>query len=247
MKLKVLLVLIFLLLIPFSTFSQQQNKGNPDKPNLIDKKVGEFVKIPSGEFMMGSENGDEKPVHKVIIRNSFEIGKYEITQKQWKNIMGDNPSLLKGENLPVNNVSWFDVQKFITKLNKKSTLYLYRLPTEAEWEYTCRAGTKGDYAGNLDQIAWYKKNSGDKLHPVGQKQPNAWGLYDMHGNVFEWCEDWYEYYLKENNIKTARVFRGGTYNLDVDASRSASRWYSNPGSRYDVLGFRLVRDVKKVI
>ena len=246
MKLRVLFFFICLL-IPLSLHSQQQKKEKTSKLNLtVDVRVGEFVKIPSGEFMMGSKYGDEKPIHKVLIRNSFEIGKYEITQQQWKSLMGNNPSRFKGENLPVTNVSWFDIQKFIIALNKKSQSYLYRLPTEAEWEYVCRAGTKEDYAGNLDEIAWYNKNAGEQLHLVGQKQPNPWGIYDMHGNVFEWCEDWYgDYPNNINSFRTARVFRGGAYNLDADAARTTARGYSHPGSRYDVLGFRLVRTLLK--
>jgi formylglycine-generating enzyme required for sulfatase activity len=152
-----------------------------------------FVQISTGEFMMGSENGDadEKPVHRVRISQSFEMGKYEVTQVQWEAVMGHNPSLFRGANLPVEQASWDDAQQFIQKLNALSDGYLYRLPTEAEWEYACRAGSTGNYAGNLDAMAWYKKNSGGKTHPVGQKQPNAWGLYDMHGNIWEWCEDTY--------------------------------------------------------
>src|SRR6185295_12837821 len=129
-------------------------------------------------------------VHKVRITRQFEIGKYEVTQEQWQAVMGDNPSNFKGANLPVEKVSWNDAQDFLLKLNARDG-YTYRLPTEAEWEYACRAGSMGDFAGELDDVAWYDKNSGSKTHPVGQKRPNVWGLYDMHGNVSEWCSDWY--------------------------------------------------------
>src|SRR5436853_7544725 len=119
------------------------------------------------------------------------MGKYEVTQAQSEAVMGSNPSKFQGADLPVESVSWNDVQKFIQILNSHSRKYSYRLPTEAEWEYACRAGTAGDYAGKLDSMMWYGENSGGKTHPVGQKQSNAFGLYDMHGNVWEWCEDWY--------------------------------------------------------
>src|SRR2546430_971450 len=127
---------------------------------------------------MGSENGlkAEKPVHRIRITRPFEVGKYTVTQAQWEALMGANPSEVKGPNLPVTSVSWEDVQEFLVELNRRDTRYLYRLPTEAEWEYACRAGTTGDYAGPLDSMGWYSGNSGGQAHPVGKKQPNAWGL-----------------------------------------------------------------------
>jgi formylglycine-generating enzyme required for sulfatase activity len=135
-----------------------------------------FVLIPGGEFSMGGDRFyPEQPVHKVRISKAFEMGKYQVTQEQWQAVMGNNPSYFTGANLPVEMVSWNDVQEFIKKLNAKKDGYSYRLPTEAEWEYACRAGTTGNYAGNLDDMAWYDKNSGGKTHPVGQKKPNAWG------------------------------------------------------------------------
>jgi formylglycine-generating enzyme required for sulfatase activity len=161
----------------------------------FENSIGmEFVKIPAGSFMMGSDKCDnEKPIHKVTISQDFWLQKTEVTQAQWQAVMGNNPSNFKGNNLPVETVSWDDAQEFIKKLNAKGE-GTYRLPTEAEWEYAARAGTTGDYAGNLDSMAWYSANSDMKTHPIGQKQANAWGLYDMHGNVWEWCEDWYDSY-----------------------------------------------------
>jgi formylglycine-generating enzyme required for sulfatase activity len=152
-----------------------------------------MVLIPAGTFMMGSNKSDaEKPVHEVTFQEGFYMGKYEVTQAQYRAVTGTNPSANKGcDECPVEVVGWNDVQGFIRRLNGMRGRFTYKLPSEAEWEYACRAGTTGDYAGNLDAMAWYGKNSGNKTHPVGQKQPNALGLYDMQGNVWEWCQDWY--------------------------------------------------------
>src|ERR1043165_6570585 len=186
-------------------------------PQERTNRVGiELVWIPANSFMMGSEYGGEGPVHQVTISNGFYMGKYEVTQAQWQKVMGNNPSYFKGANLPVEQVSWNDAAAFVARLNAQHDGYTYRLPTEAEWEYACRAGTTGDNAGNVDAMAWYGNNSGqarldatniwhndhenyfkriadngNQTHPVGRKQPNAWGLYDMQGNVAEWVEDWY--------------------------------------------------------
>jgi formylglycine-generating enzyme required for sulfatase activity len=157
----------------------------------------EFVAIPPGEFMMGCSTGDqqcaadENPRHRVQITKGFEIGKYEVTQAQWLTLMPNNPSTHKGDSLPVETVSKVDAQDFITKLNAQNDGYVYRLPTEAEWEYAARAGLDTPYSGPLDEVAWYGENSGDETHPIGQKKPNAWGLYDMQGNVREWVSDLY--------------------------------------------------------
>jgi formylglycine-generating enzyme required for sulfatase activity len=202
--------------------------------------------------MMGSENGyaDEKPVHRVRISRAFEMGKYEVTQAQWQAVMGSNPSLFKGANLPVESASWNDAQQFIQKLNARNDGYIYRLPTEAEWEYACRASSTGDYAGNLDAMAWYDKNSGGKTHPVGQKQPNDWGLHDMHGNVLEWCQDWYDdnYYAQSQNVDprgsatgSFRALRGGSWYRGARYCRSAIRHRLTPDFSLNRLGFRLVR------
>lgn len=172
----------------------------------------EFVQIPAGEFDMGSPSTDvkgydgERPVHHVKFANAFYLGKYEVTQKQWQEVMGTNPSHSIGDDLPVNQVSWDDVQQFIKTLNKKEGTTKYRLPSEAEWEYAARAGTTtrysfGDDESKLGDYAWYYNNSGSethefhRVHDVGLKKPNAWGLYDMHGNVREWVQDtWYNDY-----------------------------------------------------
>lgn len=209
----------------------------------------EFVCIPAGEFSMGSNFGeaDEKPVHPVTISRSFELGKFEVTQAQWEAITRSNRSQFKGPNLPVENVSWDDVQGFIEMLNQRDSKYVYRLPTEAEWEYAARAGSKGEYAGVLDSLAWYDGNSGGTTHSVGQKQPNAWGLFDMHGNVWEWCQDFYGDYpcgavTDPTGIASGslRVNRGGSWNSPAANCRSASRLHSSPGDRAYYLGFRLL-------
>jgi formylglycine-generating enzyme required for sulfatase activity/tRNA A-37 threonylcarbamoyl transferase component Bud32 len=213
-----------------------------------------FVLIPAGEFLMGEDkHDDEKPVHKVKISRSFEMGKYEVTQTQWEAVMGNNPSNFKGENLPVEQVSWGDAQEFIKKLNARNDGYVYRLPTEAEWEYACRAGSTGDYAGELEKMAWYKNNSDSMTHPVGEMKPNDWGLYDMHGNVWEWCSDWYdsEYYGRSPGVDpkgpdsgSLRVKRGGSWFYDAAYCRSAYRSRSAPIGRFSSYGLRLVRTLQ---
>jgi len=163
----------------------------------------EFVRISPGEFMMGCSTGDEacdadeKPAHRVQIKKAFEIGKYEVTQAQWQAVMGSNPSTIKGADRPVETVSKNEANDFLARLNARNDGYRYRLPTEAEWEYAAKAGGKQTAASpSLDEVAWYAANSGDETHPVGQKKPNAWGLYDMLGNVREWVADLYgrDYY-----------------------------------------------------
>ena len=211
----------------------------------------EFVSIPAGEFMMGSTNGNdiEKPVHKVIISKGFQMGKTEVTQAQWQSVMSSNPSGFKDcPQCPVENVSWKAAQSFVAKLSARNDGYKYRLPTEAEWEYACRAGTTGDYAGDLDSMAWYSANSDKKTHPVGTKQANAWGLYDMHGNVWEWVQDWEDYYPNEAVTDptgaengSLRRFRGGAWFLSAEYQRSAVRGKDSPSSSFDGLGFRVVR------
>jgi len=222
------------------------------KENRID--AGSFVEIPAGAFDMGSNNGsdDEKPVHNVRITKPFELGKCEVTQEQWQAVMGSNPSRSKGANKPVERVSWDDVQEFIKKLNAKNDGYTYRLPTEAEWEYACRAGSSGDYAGDPDEMAWCDKEdyAATTPHPVGQKKPNAWGLHDMHGNLWEWCSDFYskDYYKQSPSSDPtgpskgfARVVRGGNWSASSPRCRSALRYGDSPVNISSGTGFRLVR------
>ena len=221
----------------------------------------EMVLIPAGEFLMGSPDSekdahaDERPQHRVRITKPFYMGKYLVTQEQWEALMGNNPSHFKGPKNPVEEVSWDDCQQFLDKLNKRqgNPAGKFVLPTEAQWEYACRAGSKtrycfGDDASKLDEYAWYEKNSDDKTHPVGEKKPNAWGLYDMHGNVWEWCQDWYDdgYYAKSPTddptgpaTGSDRVVRGGSWRTRRGDCRSADRFGDRPGLRYDDLGFRV--------
>ena len=207
----------------------------------------EFVKIPAGSFQMGdSSNG---PIHVVTISEGFYLGRTEVTQAQWFAVMGSNPSKFNNcNNCAVESVSWEDVQEFIVKFNAKGD-GTCRLPTEAEWEYACRAGTTGDYAGDLDSMGWYNANSGNKPPKVATKEPNRWGLYDMHGNVWEWTADWHGDYPSGSVSDPTgaisgsfRVLRGGSWNHDAVFARSGDRDYYTPSYRSYDLGFRLVRN-----
>ena len=238
------------------------NKNDKYKDNDSDK-VGcevdgdfgiELVYVKGGTFTMGDSPLD--PEHDVTL-SDFKIGKYEITQKQWKVVMCNNPSLYdKGDNYPVKNVSWDDVQQFITKLNEL-TKKNYRLPTEAEWEYAARGGSKSKgyiYSGsnNIDDVAWYDGNSSGKskctrVRPVGTKQPNELGIYDMSGNVVEWCNDLYGDYSKDSQDNPtgpssgyARVLRGGCWCDDADSCRVACRERTYPSNNDFPVGFRVV-------
>jgi len=216
----------------------------------------EFVLIPAGKFLMGSpetEKGrlDNETQHEVTISKPFYMGRYEVTQEQYEAITGTNPSHFKGAKNAVDTVSWDDAQDFCKMLSAKASKTV-QLPTEAQWEYACRAGTNtrfcsGDADGDLDGVGWYYDNSGNTTHPVGEKKPNAWGLYDMHGNVVEWCQDWYGQYEAEaaTDPKGAadgpfRVLRGGPWSFNPAGCRSAVRDRSTPGVRFDLDGFRVV-------
>ena len=218
----------------------------------------EFVWVPAGEFQMGSNGplalayrGGSVMVTQVRISRGFWMGKYEVTQAEWQGVMGSNPSNYErcGARCPVEDVSWNDVQAFIGSLNGRTGGNRYRLPTDAEWEYAARAGTTGDRYGNLDAIAWHDDNSvGDGPKPVGQKAANAWGLYDMLGNVWEWVQDWRGDYpggaVTDPRGPAAgeyRVIRGGSFGGFITGVQASAGSFLNPdGNSYD-LGFRLLR------
>ena len=217
----------------------------------------DMVRVEAGTFKMGATAEMknpwvlEKPTHKVTLTNDYYIGKYEVTQALWQAVMGSNPSYFKGDNLPVEQVSWNDCQEFLSKLNR-ITGKTFRLPTEAEWEYAARGGKKSrgcQYSGsnNLSDVAWYWDNSGSKTHAVGSKQSNELGIYDMSGNVWEWCQDWHGRYSKSSQTNptgatsgSGRVSRGGCWIGDAGLCRSSYRSDDAPDDRNSDLGFRLV-------
>ncbi len=222
----------------------------------LNKLINNMVYVSGGTFTMGatSEQGsdalkNEEPTHSVTL-SSFYLCKYEVTQALWRAVMGNNPSRFKGNSLPVEQVSWNDCQTFISRLNNL-TGKNFRLPTEAEWEYAARGGNRSrgyKYSGSnaLSDVAWYEDNSGDKTHPVGSKSPNELGLYDMSGNVWEWCSDWYGTYSSSSQTNPTgassgsnRVRRGGGWGNDASYCRSSFRIYDAPDDRYYFLGLRL--------
>lgn len=244
--------------------SVSRNAGDTRTVSLGDGVEIEFVWIPAGEFTMGTVSSEgswmhrpeEGPQHNVNIARGFWIGKYEVTQRQYKHIMDDNPSYFNksGLDAPVDKVSWLDAKKFC-KVASLKTAEKIRLPSEAEWEYACRAGTKDQFFSSEDQTAfweyaWYSSNSGKKTHSVGEKKPNAWGIYDLHGNIKEWCEDsWHDDYSNapadgspwiDEKDASKRVLRGGCWVYDARLCHSAYRsWYdSKMGSNSS--GFRIV-------
>jgi formylglycine-generating enzyme required for sulfatase activity len=234
-----------------------------------------MVLLPGGTFTMGDEYEIDSPPHEVTV-NAFYIDKYLVTQEQYEKLMGENPSRWKAKTNPVEQMRWSDAVRYCNARSKAEGLEPcydlntwkcnfaangYRLPTEAEWEYACRAGTTTAYFFGDDQLklkayAWYEDNSASKPRPVGQKPPNPWGLYDMHGNVWEWCNDFYkvDYYQespKENprgpQTGETKVLRGGAWKFSAESCRSGYRYNENPGYAdvcfgYDIYGFRCVRD-----
>jgi formylglycine-generating enzyme required for sulfatase activity len=246
---------------------------NSPAENIIDALGIEFIWVEGGSFIMGTNDGpeNERPAHETVV-DSFYLSKYPVTQAQWQAIMNSNPSVFKtnGANCPVENVSWNDSQKFIEKLNKQG-VYTYRLPSESEWEYAARGGLKSKgyiYSGSntINDVAWYESNSYREKEPgilgffsrrigtqsVGKKQPNELGLYDMSGNVWEWCSDWYYeagYALKAKStlgkLRFGPVIRGGSYGYVPKSCRVTSRFGTSPKNRFDSVGFRLVAEIEK--
>ncbi len=293
MKIIMLIGAFFAAVSTFVSFSQtmmvQTSNGNKsynvsDISSITFGKMSpsgniEMALIAAGLFNMGSTNGslDEKPVHTVSIQRQYFMSKYLITQKQYKELIGSNPSVFSGnDNNPVEAVNWFEAVQFCNLLSKKEGLQQcytsqsggaiwdcdftkngYRLPTEAEWEYACRAGTSTDYYSgstwkDLDRAGWFARNAMQSTQPVGQKVPNNFGLYDMHGDVWEWCWDWYDSYSAAASADptgpssgSERVLRGGSWDDDAPGCRSASRDWSDPNNRFSIsntsVGFRIVR------
>lgn len=265
----VFLLAIFIVLGFFPVFSQERYEMFVLIDNNLSETQIEMVTCPAGSFKMGSPLDEDaryknESQHKVTFTKPFQISKYEITQAQYQAIMGVNPSYFKFENNPVENVSWEEARSFCDKLNEKykSSLpqgYRFDLPTEAQWEYACRAGTETQLNSgknlttrtgkclNLDEVSWYYENSDKKPHPVGLKKPNAWGIYDMHGNVWEWVRDWYGNYPSDDVVdplgpqkSTKRVFRGASWGDYAMYHRSARRIIIDPIYKFIDLGFRIV-------
>ncbi len=241
----------------------------------IKEQMGELIFVEGGSFMMGSKDfKNERPIHEVSI-SSFYISKYQVTQEEWEELMGSNPSCFKGDELPVERVSWYDAIEYCNKRSIKEGLKPcyrgnggkitcrwnangYRLPTEAEWEYAARGGKKSKdykYSGSddIDDVSWYYNNSGDKTHRVGENQANELGIYDMSGNVWEWCWDWYssDYYEKSPSSKPRgprtgeyRVLRGGSWSNFDDYCRVADRNADNPSVRFNSHGLRILRAIQ---
>jgi formylglycine-generating enzyme required for sulfatase activity len=251
-------------------------KAPNDTPGESKTESGvEMVLLPGGRFTMGDENDVDAKPHQVVI-SSFYIDKYPVTQEEYQKVMGKNPSRWKAGTNPVEQVRWSDAVRYCNARSRLEGLQPcydlqtwecnfnangYRLPTEAEWEYACRAGTKttfffGNSPSKLGSYAWFDENSGGKPKPVGQKRPNPWGLYDMYGNVWEWCNDFYkvDYYHEspEENPKgpktgETKVVRGGAWKFSTESCRSGYRYNENPGYvdacfGYDIYGFRCVRN-----
>ena len=234
--------------------SREPQAGDVTTITLPGGATMEMVWCPAGTFLMGRGHDE----HPVTLTKGFWMGKYEVTRAQWKSVMGKEPSDGWGDNLPVVYVTWDDCQQFCRKAGLS-------LPTEAQWEYACRAGSRGPYAGtgNLDDMGWYDGNSGLKTHPVGMKQPNAWGIYDMHGNVWEWCADWYDSYPdgavtdpegslsglasffggEGSSSEWNRVLRGGCWGSFAPLCTSVYRLDQPPSQAESGVGFRPVRNL----
>lgn len=230
-------------------------------PETFTNSIGmSFVYISPCTFTMGSpsherERNPNEIRHQVTLMNGFYMQTTPVTQEQWLNVMGDNPSFFKdsSEKNPVDNVSWYDCREFLGKLNEKEETNKYRLPFESEWECACRAGSKtrfyfGEDDAALEEYAWYNNNSRLKPHPVGEKKPNAWGLYDMLGNVWEWCLDWRGEYASGSETDPSgpeegsfKIVRGGAWYFYPDSCRSACRNYYVPGRNEFYVGFRIVK------
>jgi formylglycine-generating enzyme required for sulfatase activity len=261
-------------MMPLPTGSSVHSVADSNEAKAGDRmelEIASGVKMafrwcPPGTFLMGSPESEagryyDEVQHQVTLSKGFWLGETVVTQAQWKSVMGNNPSLFKGSDcLPVETVSWNEAKEFLRKAKVPAGMVL-RLPSEAEWEYACRAGTTGAIAGKLEQMAWYDANAGGETRIVGAKEPNGWGLRDMHGNVWEWCEDWYSVKPRTGGLLGGlfgtstsrtmvdpvgpgkgllRVFRGGSWSCSASVCRSAKRSAVKPDFRDNDLGFRPV-------
>ena len=234
-----------------------ESKHRPGEKKTLYCKGQAYVFrwCPPGTFTMGAPKSEEdlmsEKQHEVTLTRGFWMMETEVTQKQWKSVMRNNPSYYKGDDLPVENVTWYNCQELCKECTKLGMPV--QLPTEAQWEYACRAGTTGPFAGNLDEMAWYGSNSGRQTHPVGTKKPNAWDLYDMHGNVWEWCQDWFGDYPSGSvtdptgpSSGALRIMRGGSCGGINGICRSAFRFINEPDARDNMLGFRVIMTDKNM-
>jgi len=230
--------------------------GAEPSHTIINTLGMKLAYIPPGTFTMGSPETEPNRIanetqHQVTFKKGFRIGVTEVTQTQWQQVMESNPSVVKGDDLPVEHITWYEAEEFCRRLSRKEQKQ-YRLPTEAEWEYACRARTETAYytgrdKAALDSAGWYRENSGNQSHPVGRKKPNPWGLYDMHGNVSEWCAERPDAETFKSNSaqldreeKKLRDLRGGSWGLSASDCRSASRHRNAASFRFFDLGLRVM-------
>jgi formylglycine-generating enzyme required for sulfatase activity len=243
--------LFFVVISMLAALSFTSAAVSQDKTFTSPTIGAQFVLIPAATFMTG-----DVAEHQVTISKPYYMQVTEVSQGQWRKVMGTNPSVFNacGDECPVENISWIDAQEFIRRLNQKEGVNKYRLPTEAEWEFACRAGSTikdapGSAEGKIGDYAWYEANSDRKTHPVAEKKPNLWGFYDMHGNVLEWCQDWYDDYpekaVKEPKGPSSgqhKVMRGGSWLGSPTTLRCTFRSQDYPIVRSNDIGFRLVRE-----
>ena len=275
-----LIFILFVLFIPAQTNASADHSTIDNSQSAYNLNLT-FVTIPAGQFTMGTTDlseaiadlpesdaeviNDESPAHTVVFEQSFQMSQTLVTQKMWLDVMGTKPGPKfhwahpNWQQLPVVDVTWYEVKSFINKLNQDGSDKSYRLPTEAEWEYAARAGSTGLRPFSrlaMDEYAWYIHNSNDEVQVVAQLEPNAWGLYDMYGNVWEWVSDWYSPTTYESSTRInpqgptqgiKKVRRGGSFHCPPHLIRSAYRAANSPDKSYSVLGFRLIIDKKHTV
>ena len=260
---KTLRMKVALILLLLATGAGGGLGAEPKPGDTITNSAGmKLAFIPPGSFNMGSPDSEPDRIpnekrERVIFEKGFRMGATEVTQKQWRAVMGTDPSFFKGDDLPVEHITWHEAAEFCRRLTEKEKKH-YRLPSEAEWEYACRAGTETAYSSGKDEAAlaeagWFSRNSGNQSHSAGLKKPNAWGLFDMHGNVSEWCaarpkgaaaSSGTGSALLDQEVEVERDHRGGSWGLNACDCRSASRHRNSGGFRYFDLGFRVLCELE---